>query len=219
MLYLYGFVPHDARLPGATGIDGTELVLVPLGALAAVAGLTSTAVEPSDEHVLEHARVVEALASELDAVLPARFGRGFGDRSELEAAAARLAPGLERRLEDVRGCVEIGLHVAGPPQPVQELASGREYLQRRLDDLARLDSLAEDVHAPLAERARAATRARGVGGTALLRAAYLVPKTDVERFREAVDAAQSRYAELSFACTGPWPPYSFAEVEHEGAAA
>ena len=219
MLYLYAFVPHDARLPNVEGIDGAELVLVPLGAVAAVGGRTPGAVEPSDEHVLEHARVIDALAAELDAVLPARFGRGFADRSELEAAAARLAPELERRLEDVRGCVEIGLHVAGPTHTAQEAASGRDYLQQRLSELTRLEALADDIHAPLAECARAATRSRSVGTTSLLRAAYLVPRSDVERFRDAVDRARERYGELSFACTGPWPPYSFAEVERRGAAA
>jgi hypothetical protein len=219
MIYLYAFVPHDARLPDVVGIDGTGLVLVPLGAVAAVGGLASGAVEPTDEHVLEHARVIEALAAGLDAVLPARFGRGFGDRAELEAAAARLAPDLERRLEDVRGCVEIGLHVAGPSPPAQRAASGREYLQQRLSELTRLESLAEDIHAPLAERARAAERTRSVGTTTLLRAAYLVPRGDIRRFRDAVDAAQERYDELSFACTGPWPPYSFAELERQEAAA
>lgn len=219
MLYLYAFVRETARVPDATGVGGAGATLVPLGAVAAVVAEVEGALEPTDDNVLAHAHVIDALAAVNDAVLPVRFGRGFRDREDLEASATRLEDDLESRLEEVSGCVEIGLHVAAPVEPSPPADSGRDYMQQRLRDLARADALAADIHAPLAERARAATRSRSVGTTALLRAAYLVPRAEVETFRAAVDEAQRRYSELSFACTGPWPPYSFAVLEREGAAA
>ena len=219
MLYLYAFVRESAQVPDTTGVGGAPATLVPLGAVAAVVAEVEGALEPTDENVLAHARVVDALAAVNDSVLPVRFGRGFRDRDDLEAAATRLEDDIESRLEEVSGCVEIGLHVAATTQPAQSADSGRDYMQQRLRDLARADGLAADIHAPLAERARAATRSRSVGTTALLRSAYLVPSADVDTFRAAVDEAQRRYGELSFACTGPWPPYSFAVLEREGAAA
>lgn len=41
--------------------------------------------------------------------------------------------------------------------------------------------------------------------------AFLLPRAGVETFRQAVDEVNSEYAEsgLTFACSGPWPPYSF----------
>lgn len=219
MLYLYAFVRESAQVPDTTGVGGAPATLVPLGAVAAVVAEVEGALEPTDENVLAHARVVDALAAVNDSVLPVRFGRGFRDRDDLEAAATRLEDDIESRLEEVSGCVEIGLHVAATTQPAQSADSGRDYMQQRLRDLARADGLAADIHAPLAERARAATRSRSVATTALLRSAYLVPSADVDTFRAAVDEAQRRYGELSFACTGPWPPYSFAVLEREGAAA
>jgi hypothetical protein len=219
MVYLYAFVGHRPHVPDMPGIDGGYLMVAPLGAVSAVVAEVEGALEPSEEHILAHARVIDALAAENDAVLPVRFGRGFRDLDDLELATARLAADLEERLAVVAGCVEIGLHVVAPQQPARSGASGREYMQHRLRDLARLEALAEDIHAPLAERARAATRTHSVGPTALLRAAYLVPAADVERFRAAVEQAQRRHEDLAFACTGPWPPYSFAVLEREGAAA
>ena len=219
MVYLYAFVGRRAHVPDVPGIDGGYLIVATLGAVSAVVAELEGALEPTDERVLAHARVVDALATANDAVLPVRFGRGFRDLDDLELAAARLAPELEERLAVVAGCVEIGLHVVAPQQTARAGASGRDYMQRRLRDLARLEALAEDIHAPLAERARAATRTYSVGPTALLRAAYLVPAADVATFRTAVEHAQRRHEELSFACTGPWPPYSFAAPEQEGVAA
>jgi hypothetical protein len=219
MLYLYAFVPRITAAPDVLGIAGRQPVLVPLGTVAALVGEVEGAIEPEEENVLAHARVVDALASANDAVLPVRFGRGFRDVEDLEAAAARLEHDIEERLEDVRGCVEIGLHVVAPSQQSQGEASGRDYMVRRLQDLSRADALAAEIHAPLAEHARAANRTRSVGATALLRAAYLVPRDDVDNFKARVERAQRRHPELSLACTGPWPPYSFAALEPEEATA
>ncbi len=219
MLYLYAFVPRSATAPDVPGIGGGPAALVPLGTVAALVGEVDGAIDPAEENILVHARVVEALASSNEAVLPVRFGRGFRDLDDLEAVTARLAHEIEERLEDVRGCVEIGLHVVAPTQPAAPNGSGSDYMQRRLRDLTRAEALAAEIHAPLAEHARDANRTRSVGATALLRAAYLVPRDEVARFKARVEQAQLRHPELSFACTGPWPPYSFAALEQEGAAA
>jgi hypothetical protein len=219
MLYLYAFVPRSATAPDVPGVGGRPTALVPLGAVSALVGEVDGAIEPEEENVLAHSRVVDALADSNDAVLPVRFGRGFRDLDDLEATAGRLARDIEERLEEVRGCVEIGLHVVAPAQPAQTDGSGLDYMQRRLRDLSLAEALADEIHAPLAEHARAATRTRSVGATALLRAAYLVPRDDVAWFKALVERAQRQRADLSFACTGPWPPYSFAALEPDGAAA
>ena len=219
MLYLYAFVPRITATPDVLGIAGQQPVLVPLGTVAALVGEVEGAVEPEEENVLAHARVVDALTSETDAVLPVRFGRGFRDVDDLEAAAARLEHDIEQRLEEVRGCVEIGLHVVAPPQQSEPEASGRAYMERRLGDLSRAEELAAEIHVPLAEHARDANRTLSVGASALLRAAYLVPRDDVDNFKARVERSQRMHPELSFACTGPWPPYSFSALEPEEARA
>jgi hypothetical protein len=48
-------------------------------------------------------------------------------------------------------------------------------------------------------------------GWELLRAAYLVDRDAVGGFTARVDALQREHPELAVLCTGPWPPYSFAE--------
>jgi len=217
MLYLYAFVRQWATVPVTTGIGGSRVLLVPLGTVAAVVGEVAGAIEPTDEHVLAHAQVVDALAAANDAVLPVRFGRGFRDADDLERAAGALGPALEERLESVCGCVEIGLHVVAPPASVSHADSGQGYMQRRLRELSRSEALADEIHEPLAERARAASRASGTGAGALLRASYLVERGDVVPFKALVANNQRRHPELSFACTGPWPPYSFAALEPAGA--
>lgn len=210
MLYVYAFVAHPAHPTEAPGLDGLAPAVVPLGVVDAFVATVDGTLEATDEHVLAHARIVDAVTETNDAVLPVRFGRGFGDEHELEVAVAPRAQELARRLDGVRGCVELGLHVVAPVQQTVAPLSGSDYLKRRLSEVLRAEELAERIHAPLSEHARESTRSKAAGATALLRAAYLVPRGDVDRFRACVEELQRRYDEAEFACTGPWPPYSFA---------
>jgi len=216
MLYLYAFVRPDASVPDEPGIEGRPPVLVPLRRVAAVVADVDGKVEPTDDHVLTHARVVDAVAAANDAVLPVRFGRGFRSVEELEASVERIVDELEEGLDRVSGCVEIGLQVVGREKPTARVFSGRDYMQRRMREIAHADAVAEAIHAPLAERARAATQTRGAAQQPLLRASYLVARDDVDGFRASVDDVRRRHADLTFACTGPWPPYSFASLDDEG---
>jgi hypothetical protein len=43
----------------------------------------------------------------------------------------------------------------------------------------------------------------------VLRAAYLVERANVARFRALVERLQQQHPEIAVLCTGPWPPYSF----------
>jgi Gas vesicle synthesis protein GvpL/GvpF len=95
-------------------------------------------------------------------------------------------------------------------------ASGRDYLAGRAAQVREAERSAQDIHDPLARAATAATSNVLATPQLLLSAAYLVPRAELRRFLELVDAETARHPELSFACTGPWPPYSFAILDVTG---
>jgi hypothetical protein len=66
------------------------------------------------------------------------------------------------------------------------------------------------VHEPLSALSRASVVGRP-RPPELFRAAYLVERDAVEPFTAAVARLQDVNAAFSILCTGPWPPYSFAE--------
>jgi hypothetical protein len=215
MLYLYAFSSHPTTLPRTAGIGGAPLVLETFDGIEAVVSvLDGGGVEPSEESVLAHARVVDELAVTNDAVIPARFGRGFADRDSLRTGVLEREADLRAALERVRGCVELGLRVLAPAEEAAATpTTGRDYMVGRLEQNRRDEIAVEELHAPLAAIAKDATKSLRATPQLFLSAAYLVPRGDVERFREAVRAEQEEHPELSFACTGPWPPYSFATAE------
>jgi hypothetical protein len=196
VIHVYGVVEQLQELPPLTGVEGAPLERREVNGLElVVSDVESEAV--TQDAVLRHAEVVEGLMSRSEAVLPAQFGRPFGNDGELAEAIRTKVGQLERGLDRVRGCVELGLRVAGQSES-PAARSGTEYMRARLAEeqaLARLDE-------PLARLARASTRG-----------AYLVPAEKVEAFRETVRRLQAENPELTIVCTGPWPPYSFGAEE------
>lgn len=114
--------------------------------------------------------------------------------------------------------------------------SGRGFfLRKKLDDVVARASLegkhrlARESHERLSVHAREAVlgpaaprEGSGAGEQALaLSAAYLVGEGEAEAFRAAVAALEGEHASLGCRCTlgGPWPPYSFASLGDDDAAA
>ena len=206
MIYLYAVVDELAGLPDGPGIDGASLERRRAGDFDLVVSEHAAEVEPTEEAVLTPARVVEELLPLAGAVLPARFGVGFEDGTSLERAVGDRAADLDKSLDRVRGRVEVGVRVVGDQTP-PPAETGREYLEARQRQLAAIDEL----HDSLAARALAATRGNS-RGQLVMSGAYLVDPEGIPEFQKAVGALQSEHPQLTFALTGPWPPYSFAEV-------
>jgi hypothetical protein len=218
VLYLYAFAQRPAAVPDVPGIGGSRLAVEEIGDVdAVVSDVPGDSVAASEEAILEHARVVEAVFEQSEAVLPARFGRAYADVGSLRQAAIEHEAELRAALERVRGSVELGIRVLAPTAENRPPAtSGRDYLTARLDERRRIERLADELNAPLAEVARSATRSVGATERLLLSAAFLVPRGDVDRFRSVVERLQREHPELTVVCTGPWPAYSFATVEGGG---
>ena len=212
MIYLYAIAEELTGLPDVRGVDGAPLGRRSVEGLDLVVSEHDGAeVAASEEAVLAHARVAEGLVERADALLPARFGRGFRDEAALRDAIEGRAASLRDALAQVRGCVEIGVRVlAAEPAPPPATESGRAYMEARLARSEETERLARELHEPLAALARAATRTVGATPRLLLSGAYLVEPGALEAFRRRVDELEAEHSELTFVSTGPWPPYSFA---------
>jgi hypothetical protein len=184
-----------------------------------------------------HESVVRAVGDVTDLV-PLRLAtvcRGeSGVRRLLGDGACLFAENLDR----LGGCVEWGVKLYATAEPEPEPAaeprraaevtpsSGRDYLRRRLRsrqtrerNWARADDLARRLHTELAGCAEAQrlhrpqsgqlARAAGVN---VLNAAFLVRQEDSEAFVGHVERLTPREAGVSVEITGPWVPYSFADL-------
>lgn len=210
MIRLYAITDH----PGPPLPDVAPLRAVASGNLAAVCELAAEE-EITPERLWRHEHVVETLMRDRD-VLPVRYGTTVADEAGAVRALQARHDQLAETLEFVRGAVEVSVRVAAadesPPHvTARQARSGREYLHARAGEVADRDRAARAVHQPLAAIARAdAARPPRLRGE-LLCTAYLVGRDALEGFVARVAELQAANPALTISCTGPWPPYSFAE--------
>jgi hypothetical protein len=193
--------------------DVAPLKLVPVDGLAAVC-TPATEADVSPESLWRHEDIVEALMADRD-LLPVRFGTRLEDEAAVARAVEERRDELGAALDRVRGAVELSVRVAasGAQQSgvvAADAGSGAEYLRVKADAEASHERAAAAVHEPLSALARASVEARP-RPPELFRAAYLVERDAVEPFAAEVARLHEADAALSILCTGPWPPYSFAE--------
>jgi Gas vesicle synthesis protein GvpL/GvpF len=240
-LWVYGIVP--GRHPGVdvAGLEGRPVEPIRHGELAA---LTSRV--PADTYTdealrrrLEDMDTVETMARAHDAVLDAALRAGdvlplrmctlyatpaaVGEM--LAAEADHFAATLARLAGKAEWGVKAFLKPPGELAPAGRPASGTEYLARRRAQREQaaasseaVEAAAAEVHARLADAARAAVMARlqdrrltGRAEEMVLNGAYLVDHDGAERFAAGVEALKADYAEqgLELELTGPWPAYNF----------
>ena len=216
-IYIYAVLGPDAAVPQLTGVGDAAVAGRRTAGLTLAVSEHGEAPAASNDAVLEHARVVEALAETGDAVLPVRFGLAFSDEAALDESVGPQAAELLAALDSVRGCAEVGLRVLGPePAPAETPLTGGDYLRARLRETTERERVATELHAALTPHARDSTRTTTPGERLLLSAAYLVPHDGVDDFRREVGKLEQTHPELALVCTGPWPPYSFAPHAEAG---
>ena len=191
-----------------------------------------------EETARAHHAVIEAVA-QLGPVAPVRLATVYRDDARVEAMLAERRTELLAALDRIRGRVEFGVkayaELAEPSERTTAAAAGNtsrpgtSYLMRRRADLSARDqdwqaavNSAEQVHAALGRLADAARlhpphhpRLSGRTEPMVLNGAYLVEVERADGFLTAVRDLAGRHPGIQVEVTGPWPPYSFAEVEEK----
>lgn len=212
MIYLYAIIEPGAAVPPCAGLDDAP---VQLARSTDVCGLYSEherlEPDPQPQALWRHEQVVET-AMEAAPTLPVRFGTTFPDEDALSATLEREGRRLRDQLERVRGCVElavrVGLDGGREPAPID----GRSYIETKLARRRKQQAIVRETLAPLNQLALR-TRSEQARSRGEICASYLVQRGSVERFAEKVRVLADRNPELRLSCTGPWPPYSFVELE------
>ena len=231
MIYLYCLLRAASEPPaGLAGVDDTPVRAIDLGGLGAWVGDVSGAtIVASPARARGHDRVVRA-ALEQETPLPARFGQIVADVATLREMIASRRARLESALDAVAGSVEMSVRVllpregeagAAPRQPrrAKGAMTGRDYLEeaaagqrRERNLLAEGGIVRERVSSAVEGLVRAEAFTGAAPGSSMATISHLVPREDVEVYRSALLQLRSKEPTLAIMVSGPWAPYSFAEV-------
>ena len=216
---------QDHLPPGISGSKVSLLQHDELGVLVSESEID--AVPVTRENALAHAAVVRTLLPQTTP-LPFRFGTLIAEPQLRTYLTARKSA-LETQLEHVRGCVEMNVKII---QQLQNNDSERPQLASQRPGTAFLTEKRREIVGDELNSAQAAELATLVRETVaglvrdeqvtlrpserlVLATAHLVERTSVQTYREKIAEAVKLRPELHFLVSGPWPPYSFANIELE----
>ena len=233
--YLYCIVDDDITMETLVftgereGISGsTVTVYLPDDEFTLlISDFVGTSVPVTRENVLKHAAVVGSLLTETTP-LPFRFGTLATDE-ELDNYLSARRDALKAKLELVRGCVEMSVKIiwdrewTDEPSPSAELAKpGTAFLKEKRRELLGGEARAEEamrIAGWLEERLRGVVRDKAFKTNStsklLVKAAHLVERGSIDEYRTRLKNARLERPELHFLASGPWPPYSFANIDLE----
>jgi hypothetical protein len=208
-LLVYGIVEADQIDTSGFGLDGQPLRAVVEAPLVAVVSDP----EPTPAALSAYERTVRRLM-ERGAILPAQFGSVVDDEAGVRGLLRRRRKDLLARLQRVRGAVEIGLRVnwrdAGRGWSDARPQTGTSYLRDRLELRQSARRVANELD-PLTALALSSRRALVPRPDLPVLDAYLVDRSRVDEFVALVAQLSDGLDDVELVCTGPWPPYSFAE--------
>ena len=230
---------RDSGTPRRCAIDsppGMPVEMLSVDGLAAAYMPAATREPPTIPVLLDYARLVAALHRR-QAILPARYGCWFGSKAELERSLRTRRAALAEALDGVEGCDEMSVWLRPPDDPPPREGAtataeendrstgperpGSAYLLGRSARYAEQDARRARDAATIA-RLRGALDGTYVdcremkttpGLPGLLSIAFLVRRSEMGRFRGAVEALGRGAAGEGLRLTGPWPPYHFSELQ------
>ena len=227
-LYVYCLAEGaDAIAESILGVSGVPVRLIKIeDFVVLVSNLESETVSVNRENVLAHAAVVRSVLDQTTP-LPFRFGT-LVPEAQLSSYITSRKTALEERLAHVRDCVEMSVKIIWKvaenqaEQPVAEQGAGTAFLAEKRREILgdeRRAAEAREIAGWLHQSISGLTRDEQVSlrpnEALVLAASHLVERLNLKHYQEQVAEARENRPELHFLVSGPWPPYSFVNIELE----
>jgi hypothetical protein len=228
-LYVYCLADAITALPTLSGVSGARVDVIKVEDFSLlVSEFQGDAAPPvTRENALAHAAVVGSVLNETTP-LPFRFGT-VPTEEQLRSYITSQRDALEAKLAQVRGCVEMSVKIISNLDDMDiDVADestqgpGARFLkekQRELLGSERRGEEAKQVAAWLKSQVEKSVRQEEVSlcptEKLIVAAAYLVFREQVAEYRGRLADARKTRPELHFLVSGPWPPYSFCNIELE----
>ena len=229
-LYVYCLAEGiDVLREPARGISGAAVRVLKIENLSVlVSELDADSVRVTRENALAHAAVVRSVL-DYSTPLPFRFGTVVTEQ-QLQSYLSTHKTVLESKLESVRGRVEMSVKiiweksVAQPSQSQQKthaseqgagtmfLAEKRQQIlgdERRAAEASKISTWLHEMLSELVGDEQVTLRPTE---RLVVSAAHLIERGKIAQYREKLAEMRQNRPDLHFLSSGPWPPYSFANI-------
>ncbi len=228
-LYVYCLAGRIDELPTLSGISGARVDLIRIEDFSLlVSEFQGDAAPPvTRENALAHAAVVGSVLNETTP-LPFRFGSVVTEE-QLRSYLTTHKSSLEAKLAQVRGCVEMSVKIISDTDDTDlDVAAestegpGARFLKEKRREILGSERRGEDakqVAAWLKSQVETYVRQEEISlcptEKLIVAAAHLISREQVAEYRGRLAEARKTRPELHFLVSGPWPPYTFSNIELE----
>lgn len=211
------------------GISGASVWIWKTGDLSVlVSDIDADSVPVTRDNALAHAAVVRSILNRTTP-LPFRFGTIVTDE-QLRSYVSAHRSALETKLAALRGCIEMSVKIIWESVQTDEATSsphsaqgpGATFLAEKRREILGDETKAgqaTEISTWLHEQVQDLIRDEQVTlrptEKLVLAAAHLIERTKIAQYREKLIEVRQKRPELHFLLSGPWPPYSFANIELE----
>lgn len=199
------------------GINGAKVDILNLeGFSFLVSEFAEDKVLVTRDNALAHAAVVRSILDKTTP-LPFRFGT-VSDEPQLRAFVASHREALEKNLAHVRGAVEMSVKIIWNTDTNDDFSSdgpGARFLRTKQLRATRAKEVASWLREQLQPLVKDEQLNLSPTDKLIVAAAHLVDRGSVAEYRGRLATAREIRPELHFLVSGPWPPYSFANIELE----
>jgi hypothetical protein len=199
-VYVYGITEQTEKEIEASGVNGAATVYtVSYGRVSAlVSDIDTTDPDRSDEAVAAHDSVIQSLieTEDIRTIVPMGFGMAFKTKRTLRGVIRGAQRAFVKTLNDVEGCIELGVKVVSPGDGSVSEERVKQLLTEELSTL----SAGETDDDLFSDRL-------------LANRSYLVSDDDRQKFDDAIDRIDSELDDTMVKYTGPWAPYSFVDIQ------
>lgn len=185
------------------------------------------AVPTTQENMLAHAAVVRSVCAQTTPV-PFRFGT-LATEPQFRSFITSNKVAIAHKLAYLSGCVEMNLKIAwqgsnsAPAKPDQPAGPGTAFLREKRRELlgdeqtvAQRAELSALFREELGDLVKEEKISLGASENVLpARVFHLVEAAKIKQYRRKVQELRDQRPELQLEVSGPWPPYSFANIELE----
>ena len=226
-LYAYCLAEDIDMLDQPTlGISGATVEILKTHSISVlVSDIDADSVPVTRDNALAHATVVRSI---LDRTTPLPFRYGtIVTEQQLRSYVSAHRPALETKLAALRDCIEMSVKIiwesvqteqaTSSPDPSQ--GPGATFLAKKRREILGDEikaAQATEVSTWLHEEMRDLIRDEQVilrpTAKLILSAAHLVERARIPQYREKLAQTRRERPELHFLLSGPWAPYSFANI-------
>ena len=229
-LYAYCLAEDiDALEQPTLGISGVAVRVLKIKDFSVlVCDLDMDSVPVTSENALAHAAVVRSVLDRTTP-LPFRFGT-LVTQEQLENYVLAREAALKTKLAELRGCIEMSVKIIWTrmePEPDADkqdqspgpgatfLAAKRREILGDESSAARAAEVSKWLHEQVGGLIRNEQVTLRPTEKMILSAAHLVERPQLARYRQKLAGMRQNRPELHFLLSGPWPPYSFANIDLE----